>query len=297
MLEFLRKNHKLILSIILLIALIRIVNLIGTDKSYNIFERLIIDYVFRPSFAIIDNINGTISRNLQVITNYQQVKKKNEKLKDEIARLNYQRTKLKKIKDENKRLRKLLKFKERVPYQLVGASVISHSADNWSKVITINRGKEAGIRSKMAVIAEDGYLIGVTKRVTEHTAQVLLLIDDKFVTGGLVSRSSSRNLGVVRGRKKNTNLLMNNLSWDADIQPGDIIVTSGLSGNLPKGLPLGEVISVSPDNYGLTQEASITPFLKLNKLEEVLVITDFTAKTDVSLPPFNVDSLIIKGEE
>jgi rod shape-determining protein MreC len=121
--------------------------------------------------------------------------------------------------------------------------------------------------------------------------------DKKVVVGGLVSRSSSRDLGVIRGREESNKLVMNDLSWDADIKEKDIIVTSGLSGNLPKGLPLGEVISVRPDNYGLTQEAILKPFLDLNKLEEVLTITDFTTKTDISLPPFNIDSSLIEGEQ
>ena len=297
MLDFLRKNHKIVLSILLLIALIRIVNLIGADKDYNLLEKIMIDYIFRPFFITIDGIKDVIGRNFKVITNYQEVKENNQELKDKIEQLNYKLTNLEKVKNENKRLRKILNFKERVPYQVVGASVISHSSDNWSQVVTINRGQKSGVKTKMAVVAEEGYLIGIVKRATDYTAQVLLITDQQFVTGGLVSRSSSRDLGVVRGRKGSKNLLMNNLSWDADIVSEDIIVTSGLSGNLPKGLPIGEVISVSPDNYGLTQEAKVKPFLDLNRLEEVLVITNFTTKTDVSLPPFNIDSLLIKGEE
>lgn len=297
MLDFLRKNHKIVLSILLLLALIRIINLIGNDKEYNLLEKIVIDYVFRPVFIAVDSVKDVVGRNLQVITNYQNIKRANKRLKKKVDQLNFKLNTMEKVKNENQRLRELLNFKERVPYQIVGASVISYSADNWSQVVTINRGKKAGIKAKMAVLAEKGYLIGVVKRVTNHTAQVLLLTDQQFVTGGLVSRTSSRDLGVVRGRKKSNNLLMNNLSWNADIKPKDIIVTSGLSGNLPKGLPIGEVISVSPDNYGLTQEAELNPFLALNRLEEVLVVTEFTTKTDISLPPFDIDSLLIKGEE
>mgnify|MGYP006271803965 CR=1 FL=1 len=297
MLDFLRKNHKIVLSILLLISLIRIVNLIGVDKDYNFLEKIVIDYFFRPFFIAIDGVKDFTGRNIEVITDYQETKENNKRLKKRVEELNYRLSKLEKIKNENQRLRKLLDFKERVPYQAVGASVVSHSADNWSQVVTINRGQQSGIEAKMAVIAERGYLIGVVKRVTQYTAQVLLLTDQEFVTGGLVSRTSSRDLGVIRGRRSSNKLLMNNLSWDADIKVKDIIVTSGLSGNLPKGLPIGEVISVSPDNYGLTQEAKIDPFLSLERLEEVLVITDFTTKTDVSLPPFNIDSLLIKEGE
>jgi len=296
-LDFLRKNHKVVLSILLLIALIRIVNLIGVYKDYNFLEKLIIDHVFRPFFIAVDGTKDLIGRNLNLLTNYQATKEKNKKLQERVEELNYRLNRLKKIKNENQRLRNLLNFKEKVPYQVVGASVVSYSADNWSQIVTINRGQQDCLKTKMAVVADKGYLIGVIKRVTNHTAQVVLLTDQEFITGGVVSRTSSRDLGVLRGRKGSNELLMNDLSWNADINSGDTIVTSGLSGNLPKGLPVGKVISVSPDNYGLTQEAKIDPFLALERLEEVLVITDFTTKTDVSLPPFNIDSLLIKEGE
>ena len=292
MLDFLRKNHKVVLSILLLIALIRIVNLVGVDKDYNFLEKLIIDYIFRPLFIVVDGTKDIMGRNLNLLTNYQDTKEENKKLQEKVEKLNYRLNRLKKIKNENQRLRRLLNFKEKVPYQVIGASVVSHSADNWSRVVTINRGQQSGLKTKMAVVADKGYLVGVIKRVTNHTAQVVLLTDQEFITGGVVSRTSSRDLGVLRGRKGSDKLLMNDLSWNADINSGDTIVTSGLSGNLPKGLPVGEVISVSPDNYGLSQEAEIDPFLRLNRLEEVLVITDFTTETDISLPPFDLDSLL-----
>ncbi|AGB41893.1 rod shape-determining protein MreC [Halobacteroides halobius DSM 5150] len=296
-LNLFKKHYKKILVIILIVAVIVFINLLGVDKSYNFLEEVVID-LFNPIFSRIDRAQDWTSRTLRVILNYKEVKKENQRLKDRISNLIYKQQQLEKIMHQNQRLRKLLNFKKHKPYQVVGASVISRSTDNWSNTIMINCGKQDGVRRKMPVVAKKGYLIGRIQRVSEHSAQVILINDPNFVTGGLVRRKASRDLGVVKGQvKKNNKLLFDNLAWDANIKIGDTIVTSGLSKYYPKGLPIGEVISVRPDDYGLTQEATLLPFIDLKMIEEVLVITDFNTKTNISFPSLNRDYKLNQEDE
>lgn len=281
MLKFLREHYKKIIIVLLLLASISLVNLLGRDKDYNIFEGLIID-LLRPGFEVV-NIVGDWSKDaLRIILDYKNVKDENQYLKEEVEKLLYNQKRMKKILEQNRRLRELLNFKEQTPYQVLGASVIGHSMDNWTKILMINRGKEAGVKQKMTVVAKEGYLVGIVQRVTNYTAQVLLVEDANFIIGGLVR--NSRDLGIVKGQLDDSRLLMENLSWDAQISSGDIIVSSGISQYYPKGIAIGEVMSVSPDNYGLTQKAKIKSFVSLKKVEEVLVITDFRTKTNPLLP-------------
>ncbi|OCL25272.1 rod shape-determining protein MreC [Orenia metallireducens] len=284
MLEFLKEHRKKIVIIFLVVVLIRFINLVGRDRDYNKFEGLVID-LLRPGFVVVNSIQDFSKGTLRVILDYKSVKEENEELKDKIEKLNYSLRQIEKIMLENHRLRESLNFKKYAPYKVVGGTVIGHSADNWSNILVIDRGSKSGIRRKMPVVAKGGYLLGITQQVTAHTAQILLINDGNFVAGGLVQRKDSRNLGVVKGQTQESRLLMNNLSWDADIGIGDTIVTSG-SQYYPKGLPIGKVISVSPDNYGLTQSALIAPFIDVRKVEEVLVITDFSTKVDL-LEPLN----------
>ncbi|PRX28970.1 rod shape-determining protein MreC [Orenia metallireducens] len=285
-LEFLKEHRKKILIIIFVIVLIRFINLVGRDRDYNRFEGLIID-LLKPGFVVVNSIEEFSKGTFRVILDYKSVKEENEKLKDKVENLNYNLKQIEKIMLENHRLRELLNFKEFAPYKVVGGSVIGHSSENWSNVLVIDRGSKAGIRRKMPVVAKNGYLLGITQQVTAHTAQILLINDGNFVAGGLVQRKDSRDLGVIKGQTQESRLLMNNLAWDADIRVGDTIVTSG-SQYYPKGLPIGKVISVSPDNYGLTQAALIAPFIDVRRVEEVLVITDFSTKVDL-LEPLNSD--------
>lgn len=289
MLDFLRKHYKKLLIGLLISLLITFINLIGIDEDYNLVEGTIVD-LFNPVFLVVDTVEDWTQQTVQVILNYKQVKEENKRLKKEIATLRYNQQQLEKVMLQNQRLRELLKFKKYMPYQITGASVISDSTDNWSEALIINRGSKAGIKAKMAVVAQEGYSIGRIQRVSQHTAQVVLINDPNFLTGGLIRRKESRDLGVVKGQPKENKLLMTNLAWNADIQVEDEIVTSGLSQHYPKGLPIGEVTSVSPDNYGLTQKATLTPFANLQNIEEVLVITDFNTKEKILLPPLETES-------
>lgn len=293
MLEFLKEHRKKVLIIVFIVILIRFINLVGRDRDYNKFEGLAID-LLKPGFVVVNSIQDFSKGTFRVILDYKSVKEENEKLKKKVENLNYSLRQLEKVMLENYRLRESLNFKEFVPYKVVGGTVVGHSSDNWSNILIIDRGSKAGIRRKMPVVAKGGYLIGITQQVTAHTAQILLINDGNFVAGGLVQREDSRDLGVVKGQTQESRLLMNNLSWDADIKTGDTIVTSG-SQYYPKGLPIGKIISVSPDNYGLTQSALIAPFIDVRRVEEVLVITDFSTKVDL-LEPLNSDHQL-EGEK
>ncbi|MCK8815870.1 rod shape-determining protein MreC [Natroniella sulfidigena] len=286
MLNFSKKHQKIFVTLILLLILIRVINLASLDKDYNLVEGAIVDLI-NPGFGLINSVQNWLKESTRVVLNYQQVKEENKQLKEKINELNYYQNKLNKVMVQNQNFRELLNFKEYVPYDLSGASVISYGSDNWSKTLMIDQGQKDGIERNMPVVAENGYLVGRINRVTNRTAQVLLLNDPTFVIGGLVQREESRDLGVVKGQLEDEELIMEELAWDADIKKGDIIVTSGLSEHYPRGVPIGEVMSVSPDNYGLTQKAEIDSFAMLSKLEKVLVITDFSTKTDLSISSFD----------
>jgi len=103
-----------------------------------------------------------------------------------------------------------------------------------------------------------------------------LLNSPEYVVGAIVQRQDSRAIGLVKGQiNDEVYNIMDNLSWDASIKKGDIIVSSGLSSNYPRGIPIGLVDSVELDNYGLSQKAKIKLFMSEKTIEEVLIVTDF----------------------
>jgi len=218
--------------------------------------------------GIFDFFNTLFSIN-EVNQELKELRQKNSTLERQIMFLQY-------IGRENTRLRRLLDFQEKVDYEMLGAEVTANSPSIWEKVITINRGKSDGIKERMPVITYDGYLVGRIEYAGSSSSQVRLMIDNKFVVGGVVARSNSREIGLVKGSGRIDRLsTMDNIAWDADIEKGDIIYSSGLSNNFPAGLKIGEVISVDADNYGLSQKAKVELFMNTVTLEEVMVITNF----------------------
>ncbi|MBM7623096.1 rod shape-determining protein MreC [Sporohalobacter salinus] len=274
--SFFRGHQKFILVLVILVLVLSLVNLADSFFPDNDWGQGIIIDVISFFTEGIDLVSDKISSSFSVIFNYSKVKDENSELKEEVKKLNWKIQRLKEVEKENKRLRSLLKFKERVSFEVMGAKVISKSADNWSRLITINRGSNSGLKPKMLVVTYDGYLVGRVKKVTTYNAQVLLLSDPNFTIGGLVAKKESREIGIVNGTlNQRKRLKMKRLPWDAEVKVDDKVITSGLSDTYPKGIAIGEITEVKPDDYGLTKLAILQPFVDLNTFEEVLVITDF----------------------
>jgi len=192
----------------------------------------------------------------------------NEKLIKEIDLLKQRLNAMQELSLENKRLNKLLSLKEQSPYKVIAARVIGRSADNWSSTIILDKGRYNGIKEGMVVINYLG-LVGRVIETAISTSKVMLINDSNFAVSALVQRS--RQEGLACGRL-GSSLVMRYLSKDADIQPNDIIITSGLTDLYPKGLMIGKVTELGEDFSGLSRYAVIEPAVELSSIEEVLVI-------------------------
>ena len=215
------------------------------------------------------------------IMNIEELIAENNHLKEKISSYEIEKITNENYKNENIRLRELLSFKKRLSFKSIGARVIGYSTTHWDDRFIINRGSRDGIKERMPVLTYNGALVGRVEYVGAYSSQVLLCNDPEFVVGGIVSRPASRAIGLVKGQLNEPGInIMGNISWntsseEGDVKVGDIIVTSGLSNSYPKGLPIGEVIKVETDNYGLSQKAEIELFMNSKTIEEVLVITEF----------------------
>ena len=118
--------------------------------------------------------------------------------------------------------------------------------------------------------------------MSASSAKVLLITDPGSAVNALVQ--GSRVLGVLQG-VDGGNPQIKYLTQDAVISPGDIVLTSGLGGSLPKGLVIGQILKVRHRDYEMFQEAEVRPTVNFGRLELVLVITDFTAADAGSTSP------------
>lgn len=271
-----RQRLWIILVVVLLIGALVALSLRGVKVKEIHFLESILYRIVSPFQKIVTNVNHTVRDYWTLVTNLKQIKLENQEYKQRVAELEFQLTDYQKTVIENQRLRKLLAFKELVPYKMVGAKVIGITPNNWVQYLIIDRGTEDGIQAKMPVITYNGTLVGQILKATAHTSRVILLTDVNFVTSGRIQGDDSRAIGVIRGLPEQTNtVLMDQIPWDAEVKEDDLVVTSRLSTNFPEGIPIGKVKLVKEENYGLIQQAEIQAFMRLEAVEEVLVITEF----------------------
>lgn len=216
-------------------------------------------------------VSSSVRRTKQNIRGVLRVHEENKKLKSEIEQLRAQNVRAKEFAEENIRLRALLEYKNKTRhFDLKPARVIGRDAATWSRVIVIDRGTTDGVQKDMAVVTDRG-LVGCVAEAGPVSAKVELITDPRVAVGVLVQRS--RVAGVVEGSIQDTaHPRMINLTRNADITGGDLLVTSGFGGIYPKGIIIGHVREVNNDEGGLLKYASIETLVDFDRLEDVAVV-------------------------
>jgi len=191
-------------------------------------------------------------------------------LKQRIAELQAESHQMKEMVLDNERLRKLLQFREKISTSMVAAEVIGQDPTSWFKSVTLNKGEKDGVRKGMAVILPEG-VVGQILKTSPRYATVLLITDYNSAVDAIVQRTRAK--AIVEGKGENRCQLKYLLRTE-EVTVGDIVVTSGLGGNFPKGLKVGEIRNVEKKGHGIFQYAELTPGVDLTKLEEVFIITE-----------------------
>ncbi len=193
--------------------------------------------------------------------------RENQRLQQEIDRLRTENLVTNELLLENERLRDALNFKRLQPPSSIMAQVIGKVLSPASSTITINKGSEDGIRKDMAVITSSG-VVGRIQTVLSGTASVILLTDPRSTLAVRVERN--REEGLLEG--KLVDCALKYVSYYADIQDGDLLITSGLDGIYPKGLAVATVVKVKKHEATAFQTVIARPTVSLSRMEEVLVL-------------------------
>lgn len=232
-----------------------------------------------------------VFENLQDLQNTYQENKELKKRLDDMARLE---AKVYSLEKDNEELQEILDKEESLSdFEPIQAVMIARSPDRWNEMIIINKGKSHGIKKNMAVITARG-LIGKVKSTTpfSSTVQLVSALDPTNRISALLQAETELH-GTIDGYDKEKELLLlKGLPYDAKVKKGQNVITSGLGGVFPKGLPIGKVVKVVPDEFGLNQTAYIKPEADLYDLEHVMVVKK--SMTAVDFSDFTEDS---EGEE
>ncbi len=153
----------------------------------------------------------------------------------------------------------------------LAANVIGRDPSPFVSYVILDRGSDDGVARDMPVVTENG-LVGRVVEVTASACKVQLVIDASSAVNARLQKS--RDEGVVIGQIAG-GLQMQFLSQQAQVQPGDLVVTSGLGGNYPAGIVLGSVSAIEKQDYEVLQQADLTTAVDFNRLEIVLIIVNF----------------------
>jgi rod shape-determining protein MreC len=155
----------------------------------------------------------------------------------------------------------------------ISANVIGKDTSSFLQYVIIDIGTTGGVQRDMPVVTDAG-LVGIINEATPRASKVLLVNSDQMAVN--VRIQNSRADGVLFGQASK-DLRLRYIALDATISAGDLVVTSGLGGSLPANIPVGAIASVRSRAYDVFQEAEVLPLANLDKIEIVMIITDFTA--------------------
>ncbi len=170
------------------------------------------------------------------------------------------------------RLTELMEIQSTYNLQSVSARVISGSTDSWTSTITIDKGSAAGLAVGMPVMDGSG-VIGQISSVSPNSAVVRLIFDEGSSVPVMIQ--SNRAQGMLNG-SAGGGLSLDLVRSDLTVEIDDIVITSGLGGVYPKGLPVGRVSVVGRNPGALYLDISVEAYSHVQSLEEVLVITSLT---------------------
>ncbi len=226
--------------------------------------------IFSPVTTFFSNSSVKTTRFFSNIFNIGKLQRENADLSERLNRLEAESARLKEVQKENDSLRKDLGFLKKTGFSYEPASVIAYDPSNIRGYITVNKGSNNGIKEGMAAISE-GFLVGKIQEVEKTKSKIMLITDPSSIIPVEIQGTSTS--GIVKGLI-GTGLMMEKIPQGDNIQVGDTVITSGLGGEIPRGVIVGSVKKIEGQENSLFTNALIQPEAKITNILRVLIITD-----------------------
>lgn len=210
-------------------------------------------------FGALGNIAQNATASSETLS---ELKKRNEELTAQVAELS-------EAQETAERLEKLVGLKSTYSLESTAARIIGSTGDAWTDSVIIDKGSASGFEVGMPVCSSGG-VIGQIIEVSANTSTVRLITDDQSGVSAMIQ--GSRAQGVLQGQADGT-LRLEYVVSDAEVATGDIVITSGIGGTFPKGLPLGTVASIDRAPNAVYYTIVVRAASSAESNEEVLVIT------------------------
>jgi rod shape-determining protein MreC len=281
------KNRQL--SILLILALLLLAGVLDY-LGYLSPARNLAQTALLPLQSAVSETAQELSAQYQTTADIRALQAKNAELEALTNELMVENVRLREVERENELLRQLLNYTRNNPqftYEttIIKGRSIGFDPTNLLYFVYVDVGARNGVAKGMPVVTDRG-LVGRVTAVGPNSAQVLMLIDPASAVNAIVQQS--RATGVVRGNIDGT-LTLDRIPPNETVNPGDIVLTSGLGGNFPDKLVIGQVTEVIQRDQDMFQQARIRPTVDFGKLETMLIITSFE--------PVDFETEILEAQE
>lgn len=273
--RFLSKNGIWLLAgVAVVVVVLCIISAVSSGTPFLRNAAGVIASPFRAAGSAVAGWFGGIGDHFDKVADLQQ---ENDDLRAQVADLERQLRQAQKESEENQRLRDLLELQsQRRDLKTVSARVTERSVSNWTSTLTLTRGTSAGVAIGDCAIDEYGNLVGVVTDAGLNWCAVTTILDTTSSIGATVFRTEQ--VAVAQGQlglMSEGQLALTYVDEPDKLIAGDLVVTSGLGGYYPSGLPIGTVTELRTDTGGLTQYAVLSPKADIGALTQVFLITEF----------------------
>ena len=273
--RFLSKNGIWLLAgVAVVVVVLCIISAVSSGTPFLRNAAGVIASPFRSAGSAVAGWFSGIGDHFDSVADLQQ---ENDDLRAQVADLERQLRQAQKDSEENQRLRDLLELQsQRRDLKTVSARVTERSISNWENTLTLTRGTSDGVAIGDCAIDEYGNLVGVVTDAGLNWCAVTTILDTTSAIGATVFRTEQ--VAVAQGQlglMSDGQLALTYVEEPDKLIAGDLVVTSGLGGYYPSGLPIGTVTELRTDTGGLTQYAVLSPKADISALTQVFLITEF----------------------
>ena len=238
------------------------------QRVIRVWGQTVADFVQSPVTTVTSSMSGYFSS----ISNLRSAQDENTLLKNHVQELEVELKGKEELAAENQRLKSLLDLKGSSKYKVLTARIIGRDPSVWFDSSIIDRGSLDGVKLNMPVVTNGG-LVGRVTAVGPLTSQIDMITRDKSGVGGVIGEiSASSALGVISGTSKKDIVEMRYVAGSYDVQPGQVVYTTGQDGIYPAGLKIGEIVEVISGSATTPHRIFVRPSAGLTSMQEVAVL-------------------------
>ncbi len=246
-----------------------------------------------PLKYLVDLPSGLAKQAVDFFDSYASLKRENKQLREEQLVRQTQLLKLEALEKENIRLRALLENSFKLGEQVLVAELLAVGRVPYEHIVVVNKGTRFGVHLRQPVLDANG-VVGQVFRTLPMTSEVMLITDQNHAIPVQVNRNGLLTIAVGSGQFNS--LVLPYLPSNADIRPGDLLITSGLGGTFPQGYPVAVVDDFNSQPNKPFATITATPTARLDRNRELMMVWSKAAPVPLTANPADEPNPVTPNE-